>query len=173
VKTKNRVVYIVGLDLGKAQDPSALAVNQMLGAKPARIVTGHLWRWPLRTPYQQIAEDVLEITHKLNRKHNHRAWAANASPDPEPVEVELHLVVDATGVGVPVVEMMEDEGLQPISLYIISGYEVTRAGRSFHVPKRDLVSNLQLLLQSKRLRIIETLEHSEVLRDELLTSASR
>jgi hypothetical protein len=64
------------------------------------------------------------------------------------------LAVDQTGVGAAVVEMVRRAGV-PARLYplcITSGGAVTPAeDSSLHVPKRELVGVLQLLLQSRRL----------------------
>src|SRR5688500_8230145 len=56
------VEYIAGLDLGQAQDYTAFAVLErtQVGEAPARYQVRHLERWPLRTPYTQIAADVAE-----------------------------------------------------------------------------------------------------------------
>jgi hypothetical protein len=79
------------------------------------------------------------------------------------------LVVDATGVGAPVVDMFKRAKVRPIAVTITWGFEVTRvSGREFRVPKRDLVSTLRLLLDDGRLHIAESLPDSSVLVDELL-----
>src|SRR5581483_1114956 len=79
---------ILGLDLGQAQDPSALAglqhVESTLHGKRPVWNCPLLRRWELGTSYHDIVEDVKRVAGKLER--------------PE-------LVVDATGVGRAVVEI--------------------------------------------------------------------
>src|SRR5580700_1607622 len=88
-------MFFVGLDLGQKQDFSAVAVVEreehrltwMAPAQPCMRVR-HLERMPLGTPYVNVVRRVSEIMQ-------HRALA-----------LQGRLVVDATGVGAPVVEML-------------------------------------------------------------------
>ena len=77
-------------------------------------------------------------------------------------------LVDQTGVGRPVVDMLRGAGLKPIAITITGGDSVTREGGAVRVPKRDLVSTVQVLLQSKRLKIARGLKEAQTLTDELL-----
>ena len=78
------------------------------------------------------------------------------------------LVVDSTGVGAPVVDMMEKEGLCPYAISIHGGDAVGSEGRKYRVPKRDLVSTLQVLLQTQRLKVAEGIKDAQLLVEELL-----
>jgi hypothetical protein len=89
--------YFVGLDLGQAQDYSALAVLERPEVsartprhlrRPAHALR-HLQRWPLGTSYPSIVQDV----HNLLRR---------------PVLYRCILIVDQTGVGRAVVDMLAD-----------------------------------------------------------------
>jgi hypothetical protein len=62
------------------------------------------------------------------------------------------LVVDNTGVGRPVVDMLRQNRLSPVPITITGGDAVTRDGHGYRVPKRDLVGAVQVLLQTQRLR---------------------
>ena len=87
----------------------------------------------------------------------------------EPITSSLsQLVVDATGVGRPVVELLERAGLSPISITITGGDVVTSEGYGYRVPKRDLISAAQVLLQTERLAIAKGLPQVQVLVEELL-----
>jgi hypothetical protein len=80
------------------------------------------------------------------------------------------LVVDATGVGVPVVDLLRESGLAtPLVAVTITGADgVTRAPNGdWRVPKRDLVTGLQLMLQTEELRIAAGLRTGDVLVKEL------
>lgn len=69
------------------------------------------------------------------------------------------LVVDATGVGQAVMDMLRDSyNLAPIGVTFTSGKSVTQSIYGYNVPKRDLVVNLQVLYQMERVRIAEELE---------------
>src|SRR5690606_8308822 len=73
------------------------------------------------------------------------------------------VVVDGTGVGRPVIDLMRERGISPVVPVIITGgdsvtEEVVDGRREFRVPKRDLVGCLQVLLQNRQLRIPSSLD---------------
>ena len=85
------------------------------------------------------------------------------------------LVVDQTGVGRPVVDMLED-GLrgrvtcQFCPITITGGHEVTKsAAGELRVPKKELVGGLQVLLQTRRLKVARALPEAATLVRELET----
>ncbi len=158
-------LYCIGLDLGQAQDYSALAIAEKV--KPLEQVVDefdrvthvpgrpvyhvrHLQRWRLGTSYPTIVKDVAALMARL--------------PPPAPA-----LVVDQTGVGRPVVDMLRGAGLSPVPVTITGGVGVTGdESNGFGVPKRDLVSTLQVLLQASRLKFAEGLPEVPALVKELL-----
>jgi len=109
----------------------------------------HIHRFDQGTPYPEIVESTAEIMRR-----------------PELGE-DAALVVDATGVGRPVVDMLEKEDLSPVSIWITGGDSVTKSGSEYRVPKRELASTVQALLQSGDLKIAEGLPFADVLREEL------
>jgi hypothetical protein len=78
------------------------------------------------------------------------------------------LAVDQTGVGVPVVEMIRDARIkaQLKPILITGGHEITYDGK-WHVPKKELVSTIQVLLQTHRIKFGQIPER-KVLIQELL-----
>ncbi len=172
--------YYVGVDLGSRQDYTAITVveepvwtggwaspaelteiqvEQALAANyyhgrpkdvPLRI--RHLERLPLGTSYPQVVQRVASLMASAPLSVNRSA-----------------LVVDATGVGTSVVDSLVEAGLSPIPVTIHGGDRVTPDGSGgFRVPKRDLVSAVQVLLQSGRLKIAANLPETETLQKELL-----
>jgi hypothetical protein len=132
--------YVVGLDLGQSADYTAVAV---LGwnctpdvAKPVYQV-GHLERFPLGTKYPDIVRSVAELCRRPEMAGN---W---------------QLVPDATGVGRPVVDMFREalseypRRVHPIT--ITGGSSASSSAVGTHVPKRDLVVTLKVLLESQRI----------------------
>jgi len=151
-------VFYAGLDLGQSRDWTALAIVQrhasLSGARgDAHYQVRHLERPPLGTPYPDVVELVAARLRMLPPK-------------------SARLVIDATGVGAPVVDMVRraDLGGTPIvAVTITGGNAAHRDGhRAASVPKRDLVSTLQVLLQSGRLKIAEGLPLARLLSVELL-----
>ncbi len=78
------------------------------------------------------------------------------------------LVVDGTGVGKPVVDMLQERGLAPRSITITGGDSVTHEGNGYRVPKRGLVATMQVLLQTERVKVAEELPEASLLVQELL-----
>lgn len=79
------------------------------------------------------------------------------------------LVVDATGVGKPIIDLLRNARLNPVAVTITAGASVVRADpTTYSVPKRDLAGTLQVLLQAGRLRIARDIPQSDILVDELL-----
>jgi hypothetical protein len=154
----------VGLDLGQAQDFTALAVlsrPRLTGREPPEerepaYAVGHLHRFPLGTPYAPVVAAVVELLRA-------------------PPLRGCMFVVDQTGVGRAVVDMLTDamEGrvtckFCPVT--ITAGQEVTRSETGqLRVPKKELVGCLQLLLQTRRLRIAQALPDVATLVRELET----
>jgi hypothetical protein len=137
--------FTVGVDVGQRQDHTALTAVQAAGDE---YHTRHVKRFDLGTPYPKIIEAVASLM------------------EAEPLE-DATLVVDATGVGQPIVEMFSDEGLSPVPIWITGGDSVNESDGEFRVPKRDLASTVQALLQSGRLKFADKLPFREVLTDEL------
>ena len=146
--------YTIGLDLGQASDPTALAVLECEPTpddQPRAYAVRHLHRFPLGTPYTAIVPTVAELagTHPLR-----------GSP----------VVVDQTGVGRAVVDMLKRAGIPGwiVPVTITAGHSITVAeDGSRHVPKKELVTCLQLLLQGRRLKVARDLPDAGVLVREL------
>lgn len=93
----------------------------------------------------RLHRNVLKCTESLLHRGLHRVGSE--------LRGKVRLVVDATGVGAAVVDLLWEERLRPKSVYITGGSSVTtpESGR-YNVPKRDLVGVLQALLQGGRFR---------------------
>jgi len=166
--------YTLGLDLGKMNDHTALAIAQEwpertdLNFGQATLTPSWaddpsydlrwLFRWPLRTNYHTIAEAVAR-----------RVAALVAIP-----RAEVQLFVDGTGVGTAVVEILAQQAAIKQqrcmkTITITAGREVTRVSDGWHVAKGELVSVAQVALQRGRLNVAPALPEARTLRDELAT----
>lgn len=184
--------YYFGLDLGQSSDYSALAILEeplwFPGGSPRHFIPvsadgwispadldvetvryistvnrrggrphdvplalRHLERFPLGTPYPKVVERVSTLLHSLQDKG-------------------AVLLVDKTGVGAGVVDSFEWGGCRPVPITITGGSNVTadKLMSGYRVPKRDLVSAVQVLLQNRRLKIAEALPEAATLKSELL-----
>lgn len=156
--SNEKVSYYAGLDLGLPGQFSALAVVEKRCTRTehgfeenARYAVRHLQRFPPGAPYAEVVEAV-------------RAVFA----DP-PVKGGT-LVVDQTAVGRAVFESVRDAktGASVCGLTVSAGHGVQADDcGGLLVPKKDLVGVLQVLLQEKRLKVAQTLEHARTLTAEL------
>lgn len=162
--------FTVGLDLGQSADYTALSVVQAVkeAAGEGRYATSlhlrHLERYPLRTPYPEIAERVASLMRdpRLSPEEIDPARRRVFRKAPE-------LVVDNTGVGVAVTDLLRKLGLGFVSVTITGGDSVSGTGRAMRVPKRDLVAALEVPFHTGTLKVAEGLDLWPALKGELLT----
>jgi hypothetical protein len=162
--------YYVGLDLGQSQDYTALAVVQKIptydeqtGKDAKELHLKHLERYPLKTPYTHIADTVRDLltgppfTDDIRDGFRIR-------------KAQTELVVDKTGVGVAVTDLLKERRLNFFSVTITGlGQKVNRTGtREYSVPKQDLVSALEVPFHKGTLKVAKGLQGWLKLREELL-----
>jgi hypothetical protein len=134
-------------------------INRELGRPPhPPLYLRHLERHELGTPYPEVISRVI----RLLTRHPIRAHLERS-----------RLIVDATGVGRPVVDSFRAQGVRPVGITIHGGDTVTAEAPgpeilNLRVPKRDLVAAVQTTLQTKRLQIAAQLPLAATLRKELL-----
>ena len=163
-------ILVVSIDLGQANDFTAMVIVEARGAQ-REVTTNGRTRIVEMMPLVQV--DVRWI-ERLNEKvrYTYTEMALMVRQRIRQLAVEeprkpRYFVVDRTGVGMGVIEMFAE--LSPIGITITGGNQVTRAGdQDYNVPKRDLVSPAQVLLQNHVLRIAASLPHAELLKKELL-----
>ena len=168
-------LYILGVDLGQAQDFTALCVLEKQ-LEP----TGETESYDLPGP--AISGRILwdAPTRPVYRRHyaaRHLERLAKGTSYPKQVEriktlyerlrvdtgIAPRLVVDQTGVGRPVVDMLRSANVSPAAVTITGGDTVTQDGLNYRVPKKDLVAATQVLLQTERLKIARALPDAQTL----------
>ncbi len=77
------------------------------------------------------------------------------------------LVVDATGVGRPVVDQLRAAGLDPVAVTITAGKAATFDGEAWRVPKVELVRTLVAAFEGNRLKVAAGLRYAKALTGEL------
>lgn len=153
------MIYL-GLDIGQAADYTALVADDVTmeqvgydakGEQTFELVhrVRYAERFPLGVSYPVMAQKVAHMTE------------ASALKD-------SHLVVDATGVGRPVVDILRGAHVHMFPVMITPGSsESFDADTGFwHVPKRELISSVQVVLGHGRLRFAK-LPESETIKREL------
>lgn len=165
VSIVRRRAFAVGIDIGQAHDPTAIAIvcrvttettnPQLKAANPEphpRYEVPHLQRLPLGVPYpaQVDAIETMLTRPPLNK----------LSP---------RILVDYTGVGRPVFDMFAGRYAlrRAQGVVITGGREATRHGPGWSAPKAELVSKLQALFHAGELRIAASLPDAAVLMREL------
>jgi hypothetical protein len=102
--------FVIGLDLGQSADYTALSIVQDVlmsdakGKKHRSLHLRHLERYPLRTLYPDIAEGVSALMRdpKLSPDEFYGGTIRRKAPE---------LVVDQTGVGPAVTDLLKQKGL--------------------------------------------------------------
>jgi hypothetical protein len=162
------MAYFVGLDLGQSADYTALAVLQSVkerveGSSFRTVLhLRHLQRYPLRTSYTTIADGVVDVM---------RSEVLTAD-EYDPVRnrvarAKAELLVDKTGVGRGVTDILEERGLKFTGIVIHGGETTHKTDGAYHVPKKDLVAALEVPFDKGTLRIAEGLDLWPALREEL------
>ena len=156
--------YFVGLDLAQSADFTALAVLERHTMTPVGTPLSrplyrvrHLMRFPLHTPYPLIVSQVGQLL----------AMPERPGSNVQPLK-GCTLGIDATGVGKPVCDMFRAARLpcRLAAVTITGGQNVHQEGDSYSVPKKDLVSVLEVLIQSKRLKWDKGTTEGQLLLDE-------
>ncbi|RLI54578.1 MAG: hypothetical protein DRP09_12655 [Candidatus Thorarchaeota archaeon] len=145
--------YVLSVDLGSEQDYTALSILERVEKIQEKNIPNHhafkdepvtimselnltwLERVPLKTPYPAVVDRVFSIVNRPEFVNN------------------IALIVDRTGVGLPVMQLMYTRGLAPIGISIHGGERVSASKNYYGVPKRDLVQALLQAFQMKRLKL--------------------
>lgn len=155
--------YFVGVDLGQAKDFTAIAAVERVELdggwdaaayarrKAALLRLRYLERVPLGTPYPEVVERVVHVTRS------------------DALAGRCRMAVDATGVGRPVVDLLRRAGpgcaIEPVT--ITGGERESYDAGYYRVPKRDLITGLQVLMQTQGLQISGGLPYGAALAAEM------
>ena len=159
---------VIGVDLGQAVDSTAVVIAEQErfdaegGRQATRLLVRHVERLPLGTGYPAVVERLAQI--KFNQRPEVEAFLRRAP-----------MLMDATGLGRPVVEMAKERGLNVVPVVFTGGDRATfdDQSRSWRVPKATLVSSVQTFLQRGRLRLPGGFPETLTLVDELKTFSLR
>jgi hypothetical protein len=150
--------YFMGLDVGQAGEFTALAVIErtatgecVAGRQVFHHAVRHLQRFTAGTSYAEIVGVVKTMFADRPLKGG-------------------MLIVDVTAVGRPVLDLLYDAhidgGVMPVSITAGQYAAVDERG-GWLVPRKELASLLQLLLQGRRLKVAEALPEAALLTEEL------
>ncbi|HYJ47740.1 MAG TPA: hypothetical protein VEV81_14080 [Pyrinomonadaceae bacterium] len=133
--------YVIGLSLGQTIETSGLAIGERSGDESVTCSIRHLERFAAGTSYPEIVDRLASLLAK------------------DPMGgAEVLLAVDATAAARPIVDMF---GALPVAriigVTVTGGDSEARDCAWARVPKRILVSTVQMLLQTGRLKIAPAL----------------
>jgi hypothetical protein len=159
--------------MGQIKDPSAMAVVEREDPvlfrfdyvsylrRQEKLETKFLLRYlervPLGTSYPAIVSRVRDMVRT-----------------PE-LRGRCTLVVDGTGVGRPVVDLLRESDIdcEIVPVTITGGNAARRDGSGWTVPKRDLVASVQVLLDQGRLTMAAGMPRLKTLMNELMSMRVR
>lgn len=150
-------MFYIGVDLGQRQDYTALAIverehaTQRIVSPP--MLVRRVQRVALGTPYPRVVEMIRETVREPK------------------LAGRCVVVVDGTGVGAPVVDMLREPGLActMTAVMITGGARESRSGGQYvSVPRRDLIGGVQLALEKGELRIALRMKEAGALARELI-----
>ena len=160
-------MYVVGVDLGQKRDHTAIVMvekpyrHPLLSTQDETLTVRLAERLPLGISYPRMVE-VVKFVVGMGMRLGY-----------VPGQVACKVVVDATGVGRPVVDALKDAGLgcQVTAVTITGGDKQNYrrgGGSSMNVPKQDLISQLLLALEEGDLKIASRMKEAGTLKRELL-----
>lgn len=158
---EKETMWIISADLGQANDYTAISILE-------RIITGNgvlgIDRRGERTINLRHIERMRGVEYPAIVDRMKQLYLS-----PALIDQAKAVVIDYTGLGRPVYDMMKQAGfywsLNAIS--ITGGNDTTAGDRSYNVPKRELVSSLQIELQCNRLKIAKGIKEADALIEEL------
>lgn len=156
----NSRILTLGLDLGQRVDYTALAA---IWSEPERDPVTHApWgSWHHTVVYLERLRQNTEyaaVPEWIRRVLARNSFSGRGT-----------LVVDATGVGAPVVETLRRAqlGLTVLPVSITAGESVTASNNGYHVPRLELLTRLAQAIQSQTLRISRGIGAANSLKEEL------
>jgi hypothetical protein len=158
--------FFMGVDIGQANDPSAVAVIERV-----RQGTGDFDVGPDKTQREKH-DQKFELRH-LERLPLHMEYRAQVSLianmlDTPPLDAGCELVVDRTGIGRAIGEEFHQVGIRPVLVTISGGDKAHNdKGKEWSVPKVELVTRLDAALNSADLRVAADVKEAKAFREEM------
>jgi len=166
--------FVVGVDLGKSVDSTVIAIVEYVrvgtGEFEVSKASSHrgitITKEKYRETYDLRELQRLKLQTTYDEVIEHLVGLMNTTP-----LREAELVIDDSGVGRPIGDMIEAQTtLRPIRVTTTGGEHANKiTERRWHVPKQEMVSLLSGLFATRMIRLAHNLPNLEVLRRESQT----
>lgn len=147
---KNRKRLLVGLDLGQQNDFTVLSC--IVASRPADSLHNRsikqrntylipfIYRAPLNIAYPAIVSWIHGLVQNYFKDYDYTC------------------VVDYTGVGRPIVDLLRQQDIKVVAVNTTGGYNTTwKNNREVNVPKKDVIASLRATLEGNRIRIADNI----------------
>jgi len=140
------MTILLGWDVAQTTDSSIIAVVAYDG-NPAMYWVRRIVKLPKGMSYDKQVKAVKEMFFQYQ------------SP---------RLIIDRTGVGLPICDMIVAGGLQPVQVSLTSGDLVNKPEPGkVNLPKKDMVAAITKVIQERRLRVVAGCENAALFKTEL------
>ena len=147
--------FIISADLAQVNDYTAITIIEGFAKNTgAEFHLRHIERPERGTTYPKIVDRIKELAESEPLKKSRS---------------RITVVIDITGVGRPVWDLLKKANIPAMlkGITITGGNTVTEASNIYSVPKRDLISSLQVAFQNGQIKIPRDLPEADTLIKEL------
>ncbi|MEE4212680.1 MAG: hypothetical protein V2I43_25835 [Parvularcula sp.] len=137
--------FLIGLDLGQAQDPSAYVVMRD-EAIPE-------WHTSITQRLGERQRTVVAADRIRDTSYVEVARIAGALMASSAIAGRCHLCIDATGVGRAFGDVLDEMGIKHTKLQMVGGMSENRDGRFWNVSKNRLMAGLNGALHTRKLTL--------------------
>jgi hypothetical protein len=169
--------YWIGADFARKKDYTAVTIMERMGDRrdvspenPYRV--RHCERLPLGTRYLDVQTYLRDLMTDVRRY-------AQARYDELPPKLRgrdmgsVTLVIDESGLGAPMFDLLDQAQLKPVGITIIGGPTWSTNGLHYTVPLNDLITAVELGMEQQTLGFAADLDHLPTLIEEFATFERR
>lgn len=140
------MTILIGWDVAQTTDSSIIAILAADG-NPAQYWVRRIVKLQKGMPYDQQVREAREIYFQYK---------------------DATLLIDRTGVGLPICDMIVASGLDPVQVSLTAGDVTTRPEPGkVNLPKKDMVASITKVIQERRLKVVKGCENAGLFRSEL------
>jgi hypothetical protein len=162
---------IIGVDLGRVYDAAAIVViEDKLVQRPttAQPITRKIKPMDAPSMLTRIY-GAIEVGRMVGVSYTEIAMRIATLVEHPRISRPYSLVLDTTGVGIAIWDMLcaPPYRLSPVGITSTAGKAVTESMSGYNVPKVDLMTNLEILLDQERFSWAAGMEDAETYREQM------